>query len=741
MMEEDFELLDPIDGLSVKERGQLKKIQEIVKRIEEQKIDITENCGTQWDKIAFSLTFFGEHGIDLFLRVSRLASNYDVEKAREFYNKKLLSKTKAKSPGAFINVCKNFGINVETAKEVIEGAKGKPTQEDLLPDGANVDDWKTYGFWEQSGVYWSLTPQGHTREVTNFTMQILYHMKRSKDEAFKIIKIKNDFGFESIIYLNTDDFISVGTFRKAIMRFGRYLFKGNDVDLMKLQDKLLREEKSTKEVMQLGYDKKENIWFFSNGLCEQKTGDFFKVDEYGICEFQENNYFIPANSKIYSDDYESFENEKRFVYLKSDVNFHEWADTFCKVFPAKGWMGIVFWFGSVHRDIIFEHIRRFPILNLYGQKGTGKGAMAESLLRLFGNGQYQLMLGGASTVKGFMRKLAQYSNSIVWLDEYKNNLDKKNIESLKNIYDGIGYERAKNDLTNQTRTTPVNSTVILSGQEMPTIEPALFTRVIMLQFDKLDLNDEKKDLYRKLQEMEKKGISFLTIEAVKHRDHVKKKFPQYLKEESKYLVESTKKYASHFEERVIVNYASMIALCKIMSECMSLPFTFIDYRSWCLDQIVSQSLILSGSDDASKFWEIVEQLFARGIIRDGFEFMLKDGSIFIRINIVYGEYAKELRQRSDPNILAKSTLENYLQSDRSIFKNKLKKHFSGSHEYVWCYEFDYSKLGISLISGSAEEVRAKHKEMKVEFEEELVVSSSQQSMNFNSDKFTDDLPF
>jgi hypothetical protein len=721
-MSEDITMPDILDGMDVKQRGELKRAVDIVKKIEADEIDITENLGTPWGSIAFSFTYFGEEGRDLFMRVSRFAPDYLVENAEARFEK-AMSKVHAKSPGGFYKACKNAGIDLKVGKSLMEGVKGKQEIDpsEFLPEGASIEDWKTFGFWEQDNRYYSITEKGTTREVTNFTMQILYHLRRSRDEAYRIMKIKNDFGFEQLLYMNTDDFVTVGSFRKAITRYGRYLFKGNDTDLMKLQDKLQREEISTKEVNMLGFDKKSALWFFSNGLCDTtKEGLFKPVDDYGIIEHESENYFIPAMSKIYEGEADSFENEKLFLYMKSETTFKDWSRLFCKVYPQRGMMGIVYWFASIHRDVIFDSQRRFPILNLYGQKGSGKGAMAESMLKLFGRGQHQLMLGGASTVVGFMRKLGQLSNALVWLDEYKNNLGPKFTESLKNIYDGIGYERGKKDNTLQTKSTPVKSAVLLSGQEMPTIEPALFSRVILVQFEPLQLSEGQRTLYRDLSRMEDNGISFLTVEALKFREKIEEKYEDYFTREYKSLVNANS--GQDIIERMIINYAMMIAIAKIMGESMELPFRYEEFKDYCQELLSRQHHVMNGSDDASKFWEIVEHLFNKGLIMEGHDFELNDGEIHIRIQNVYGEYAKELRQRNDPNVLQKTTLENYLESDPNKYINKKKKVFSNG-TYTWGMVFNYSKLGINLIRAtSAEDAIYKNSQMGINIPEEAKYS-------------------
>ena len=68
------------------------------------------------------------------------------------------------------------------------------------------------------------------------------------------------------------------------------------------------------------------------------------------------------------------------------------------------------------------------------------------------------------------------------IDEYKNCIDPVKIEFLKGLYDGTGRSRMNMDLDKKREITSVDSAVILSGQEMPTVDVALFSRTIYLTF-------------------------------------------------------------------------------------------------------------------------------------------------------------------------------------------------------------------------------------------------------------------
>jgi len=715
-------------GLSVRASAQLKRVNEILSKIEKQnallkevgepQIDITDNFGIPYEKIGWSLTYFGEHGREPFMRACKFAEGFDAQTVSEKFTEHLAKKRKPDSPAGFYKWCKEAGIDINTEKKKKEGVKGGTQRDEminLLPYGADQEDWRKFGLWEQDGKYISLTEKGYEREISNFTMKILFHIHNSTNEAFKVIYIKNDFNQEQILQVNTDDIITVGGFKKVLLRCGRFLFKGNDTDLVKLHDKLMREEKKARQIKMLGFDRTSKLWFFSNGMCSD-DGQFTTADDNGIIEHDGKYYFIPSRNKSNDDFEDDFEADKRFIYMKSNVTFSEWANAYSKVYGKKGWVSIVYWFASIHSDLIFDQMQRFPILNLFGQKGSGKGALAESLLKLFGLGQHQLMLGGASTVVGFMRKLSQFSNSIIWFDEYKNNLHPKIIESLKNIYDRKGYERGKKDNSNQTQVSKIYSTLIVSGQEMPTIEPAFFSRLIMLTFEPLKLKDEDRVHFKKLQNMEKNGLSFLTVQALKHRNKIEELFKPLHAEEAKWIIENTK--GLDIDERFIANYSMMMAVAKIMDSVMSLPFKVSELRDYLLELLKHQHFIINSSDDKNKFWEIVEQLFNNFLIEEGKDFEIYDGKLVIRIQNVFGNYAKEMRQRNDPNILHKSTLESYLSSDQKSFIEKTKKQFADG-SYTYAMIFKYKELGINLIRrADRNEAIAKMKEMGVDVPDE-----------------------
>jgi hypothetical protein len=729
-----MEKLEPIKVAPNKEKEKyLKRAEYVVEQIERDRTDLT-TIGEDLHAMIMALSVLGPEGKELFLRIAAINTEYlTAEDDWETYS----AKNKYKGPQAFFTKVANYGLEVKLPKTLQE-AKKEVSIKDIIGDEDNVEDFLKYAIYCQGGTYWSLDSKNVAYNISNFSMRILYHVETSDDEAYRLIEIKNIHGHTSVVKMNTDDFVSVGAFKKVVARKGNFLWKGNDVDLCRLQDKLQREERPTKLVKQLGWNRRNRFFAFANGIYCTLKNKFLRVDEYGIVEHnvveedkteKKQNFFIPALSKIFAEKEDLFANDKKFVFQESKSTFKDWSEQYVKVYNTQGQMALVFYLMALNSDIVFRDLnKRFPLLFLYGKRGSGKGTLIASLMRLFGEGQDQLMLGGASTVVGFMRKFSQFSNAIVWLDEYKNNLKASFIESLKNIFDRIGYERGKKDNTFQTESTPIHSACILSGQEMPTIEPALFTRTILLSLMESKFTDEQRDNMSALREMEKHGLSGITVQLLEHREWFDEQFRIVFEVEQKKLMKEVNN--NEIDERMFVNYAAMIATAEVLSTKIDLPFNMVSFRQLCKKNILEQFFVLKGSDDTSKFWDVVETLFTDGRIKENEHFQLQSGYVFMRVQDVYQAYARALGERKDPNVLDKETLYNYLENDAKSFICKRKKFFGGAQK--WSMQFKYEEIGINLIKAESEDaLRRKYKDMGIEFMPEEGI---QKAMPFRNEK-------
>ena len=152
-------------------------------------------------------------------------------------------------------------------------------------------------------------------------------------------------------------------------------------------------------------------------------------------------------------------------------------------FGDNGRIGFSFYLATLFRDVVTyasaEHW--FPILNLFGPKGSGKSELGHTLLSLF-TIAYKAPNIQNSTISALNDMVATSANALAHIDEYKNDLDPKVIEFLKGLWDGTGRSSMNMDLDKKKEVTAVDAGIILSGQEMPTADIALFSRLIFLQF-------------------------------------------------------------------------------------------------------------------------------------------------------------------------------------------------------------------------------------------------------------------
>ena len=568
----------------------------------------------------------------------------------------------------------------------------------------NIYDALKYGVYEYNGVYRSKGPKGDY-DFTNFTMEILYHADTGDDAAYRLISIKNVWGFETVINLNTDDFVSLGPFKKIIARRGNYIFKGTDADLSRLQEYLQKDEKKTKFIGALGYQRQGNFWAWANGIVPLKAEsaedniNFIPIDEHGIVSNKDKHYFIPYGSQLYADKDGMFENEKKFSYQvpENSISFKKWNELFCKAYlPEKAIPATLHYLGALFRDIVMKRVQRFPLLNLFGPPQSGKGTLAESIMYMFGELQDQIMLEGQSTPKGFMRRFGQLVNGYVWLDEYKNHLSADIKGSIKNLFDGKGYTRAKRSNDLQTDTTPVYASCLLSGQDLPTGEAGLFDRIIPLFFDAgRGRTVEQTKSFNELREMEiTGGFPYITSMIVQYRNLVQENFEKAFKtiywELKQELVNPV------IDDRFINNISILLAFRQMFNGILDFAFTYEEAKAVLVANVVKHQVLKQGNDDVAKFWQVVEYLFSRGILRDNKEFILEDGFIYICIAKTHPEYVKEMIARRDPSHLAKSTLEHYLKQDKDVFADYVRKRFKDGTN-PWCYKMKYSKLNIDLI--------------------------------------------
>lgn len=570
-------------------------------------------------------------------------------------------------------------------KAVDEERKKREQETKKTQDKEENDLNRKYGFYVDHGCYMSITEKGSVYEWSNFTMLPLFHIKDNVNPK-RLYKIKNCINCEEIVELKQEDLISLSKFKQKVEGLGNYIWKATERELTKLKSYLYEKTETATEITQMGWQR-AGFYAFGNGVVF--NGVFQETDENGIVRLKDKgNYYLPSNSKIYKADPKLFTFEKQFVHLNlSSVTLTQFTDQLFKVYGDNGRVGFCFYLATLFRDVVTSTSANhwFPILNLFGPKGSGKSELGHTLLSLF-TIAYTAPNIQNSTPSALNDTVAASANALAHIDEYKNDLDVKIIEFLKGLWDGTGRTRMNMDLDKKKETTAVDAGIILSGQEMPTADIALFTRIIFLQFPRSEFSDKEKQNYKKLLDMRSLGLTHLTIELLKQRRHFEQAWSTAFKEAQTDVGNALGDAKG--EDRIMNNWCVPLAALRVLQSCIP-NLSYDDMLRVIVDGIRKQNAECKTNGELGGFWNTVQYLVSDGELIDGGDFFIRFLNhlktdvadvcwterrpvLFLQKTRVFNLYRKEGRQTND-KVLPTDALRYYLQNSTAYLGEKVAR--------------------------------------------------------------------
>lgn len=570
-------------------------------------------------------------------------------------------------------------------KAVDEERKKREQETKKNHDKEENDLNRKYGFYVDHGCYMSITEKGSVYEWSNFTMLPLFHIKDNVNPK-RLYKIKNCMNCEEIVELKQEDLISISKFKQKVEGLGNYIWKATERELTKLKSYLYEKTETATEITQMGWQR-AGFYAFGNGVVF--NGVFQETDENGIVRLKDKgNYYLPSNSKIYKADPKLFTFEKQFVHLNlSSVTLKEFTEQLFKVYGDNGRVGFCFYLATLFRDVVTSTSANhwFPILNLFGPKGSGKSELGHTLLSLF-TIAYTAPNIQNSTPSALNDTVAASANALAHIDEYKNDLDVKIIEFLKGLWDGTGRTRMNMDLDKKKETTAVDAGIILSGQEMPTADIALFTRIIFLQFPRSEFSDKEKQNYKKLLDMRSLGLTHLTIELLKQRRHFEQAWSTAFKETQTDVGNALGDAKG--EDRIMNNWCVPLTALRVLQICIP-NLSYDDMLRVIVDGIRKQNAECKTNGELGGFWNTVQYLVSDGELIDGGDFFIRFLNhlktdvvdvcwterrpvLFLQKTRVFNLYRKEGRQTND-KVLPTDALRYYLQNSTAYLGEKVAR--------------------------------------------------------------------
>jgi DNA primase catalytic core len=603
----------------------------------------------------------------------------------------------------------------EATPEVVKAEKS-----DSIPEHVSLSDWQKYGFYEDNNCYYFRTQRGIVRGC-NFTMVPLFHIE-SVHNAKRIFRLTNEFKLVRVIEILQRDLISFASFKNTVESLGNFLFEEGENELNKLKRYLYQETKSCLEITQLGWQKK-GFYAWGNGIF---NGSFTKVDDLGIASHDTVNYYLPAFSTIWEKELQHYISERQFVHRDDNkITLLEYSTRLTRVFGTNATVALCFYFASLFRDIIIRKVSFFPILDLFGPKGAGKTELAVSLMSFFGK------LGKGPNINNTSKAaladhVSQLCNACAHIDEYKNGIDLDKIEFLKGLWDGTGRTRMNMEKDKKKETTAVDCSVILSGQEMPTVDIALFSRLIYLTFSNFEYDDAAKKEFNELKAIEKLGNTHITNQILALRKTFKVNYNASYDQVSKDLIQEIGDTV--IEDRIFRNWLVVLAAYHSIKDEIEVDFSYKELLVLSAQLILIQNGEIKKSNEISTFWDIVSFLSSDGMIHDGvdyriemmdeikteemkipLEFQEKTSVLALQYSKILPLYRKHGRQAGE-RILPIDSIKHYLKKDKRFLGTKRTRfHFLDttlsiegvwSSKPEWGYFFLYKDLGIDLATAT-----------------------------------------
>lgn len=595
---------------------------------------------------------------------------------------------------------------------------------DCIPDTVNIKDFEKYRFYEDHNQYFFRTKNGIVRGA-NFAMRPLFHVQ-SVLEAKRIFEIINEYGYSQVIEFAQRDLVSLQSFRLRVESLGNFLWEATELEFIKLKRFIYENTETCTEIKQLGWQK-HGFWAWGNGIF---NGTYSPANEYGIVKHNDINYYIPAFSKIYTHEDSLFISERKFVHQPGTISMADLIQKIEDTFGPNAEIAYCFYLATCFRDFIVARFGFFPILNMFGPKGAGKTEMALTMLHFFGKSQKGPNINNTSKA-ALADHIAQHSNALCHIDEYKNNIEFEKIEFLKGIWDGTGRTRMNMDKDKKKETTNVDIGLMLTGQEMPTADIALFSRLIFLMFNQTEYNDAEKERFNELKDILNAGVTHLTHQVLANRAFfIENYFDNYDKVCTRFneLLGDVV-----IEDRIFRNWAIVVAAFTTL--CDKIP-TFINTQklfTLAVDLLMRQNTETKRTNDVANFWEIVNFLIKEGELVEKVDFKIKP-EITLTINqtdvinfdqptnILYLNHTRIFQKYREHGahtrdfVLPVKTLEYYLMNSKEYlgrkascpfimlqgsetepnFAGKLKRQITTAHTFV--YDLIVKNYGVNFTT-------------------------------------------
>lgn len=459
---------------------------------------------------------------------------------------------------------------------------------------------------------------GLTR-LSNFILEPLYHIQDEKNGT-RIFKMINRFGDVRIIELSESELNSLSTFAQRVGSLGNFVWRAKIDKLNNVKEYTYAKTDSAERIRTLGWDIAGEFFAFGNGIL--LNGKFRKVDDMGIIrDCNGHTYYIPATSKMYRKNMEVYQFERLMIHeTNSGISLKDFTDKLVAVFGENAKIALCYLLATIFRDIVFRRTRHFPILNLFGEKGSGKTTLATCLQSFFIHGVDPSNLG-VTSIPSMNDRISEAVNILTVFDEYKNDLDPRKIAFIKGMWGGAGQVKKNMNGDGKAQQTLVTTGIALCGQDKPTQDMALFTRIIFLEYHKTSFTQDERNKYDELVALCNMGLTHLTVEVLAQRLLFEKNFPQAYSLTKAEL--ASKLSDEQIHDRIFGNWIIPLATFRTLESVLDIPFSYTELFELAIRGMRNQNEYAKESSEVANFWNDLQGLQTSGRCIDKAHFRIK----------------------------------------------------------------------------------------------------------------------
>lgn len=531
------------------------------------------------------------------------------------------------------------------AKEKEEADKA---QEDRyhLPPGCELSkvEWDIlkYKVFEHDGQVYAMRNKWAT-EISNCTVHVHRHVP-TKEGAVALVTLRNQDHGDTITLDVPFDVFSTGlAFTKWLGNQGNFQWWGTDLDFTGYKRMQMDRMKKCTLITELGTYEPAGFFVFNNACVNEQV---YPIDGDGCFQYNERWYYVPSASEFYAKDQGAYTLQKMVRLSDREVDFETWNIQMVRVFKEHAYMATAFTLATAFSDHIFKLIQGYPVMFYYGPGGSGKDQLIKACQGVFGEPQPEIFLTGPNTDKGLIKMMAEFTNIILNLAEYRKGLKKDMDELLKSLWGRIGYRIAAMRGM-RTETIRIRSGAMVSGNDMPQ-DNALMRRLLLEVVEKREHSDQDIEEFHRLQEWLRNGYSNIHPEFYRHRAaFVATWYEDYFKTSRPILLEAMGD--TKVDSSILSNMQVLHSTMRFFQDKDRLRFGFHadDLAGQMANAMKRQLNMRDEGSEVSNFWTCFVYAVKRGQLVDGRDYRIQGNEITFFWSDVYGAYAAAHKQVFD----------------------------------------------------------------------------------------------